>query len=212
MIAYKFLRAGRIGRFSGFRWPEPGVWVRAGGDCAPCQTGIHACRVEDLPWWLADELWEIELAQPTQVDEHKVLARAGRLLSPIDRWTPACAQRYAEACAWRARDHAVQALTQAGHTESAARLAAPTTLDEMRLEARELAGQVPDVRLNLLTARDGAVRALTGAAPTSAYIAAHAAMRLDGLAGYTAERQWQSRWLVNQLRLHPDSANPDAST
>jgi hypothetical protein len=82
----------------------------------------------------------------------------------------------------------------------------------MRLEARELAGQVPDVRLNLLTARDGAVRALTGAAPTSAYIAAHAAMRLDGPAGYTAERQWQSRWLVNQLRLHPDNPTPILST
>jgi hypothetical protein len=205
MIAYKFLRAGRLAPFSGFRWPEPGVWVRADGEGAPCRTGIHACRLQDLPWRLADELWEIELDEQLQVDEHKILAPAGRLLSPIERWTRACAEQYAEACAWRARDHAVRALTRAGHAESATRLAARTTLDEMRLEARELAEQVPDVRLNLLTARDGAVRALTGAAPTSAYIAAHAAMRLDGPAGYTAERQWQSHWLVNHLRLHPES-------
>jgi hypothetical protein len=50
-------------------------------------------------------------------------------------------------------------------------------------------------------AGDGAVRALTAAAPTSAYIAAHAAMRLDGPAGYLAEREWQSQWLAERLGL-----------
>ena len=51
---------------------------------------------------------------------------------------------------------------------------------------------------------DGAFRALTGAPPTSAYIAAHAAMRLDGAAGYAAERAWQSQWLVERLGLRTD--------
>jgi hypothetical protein len=211
VIAYKFLRAGRLGPFSGFRWPEPGVWVRADGEGAPCRTGIHACRLQDLPWWLADELWEIELDEQLQVDEHKILAPAGRLLSPIERWTRACAEQYAEACAWRARDHAVHALARAGHPQSASRLAACTMLDEMRSAARQLAEQVPDARIGLLMARDGAVRALTGAAPTSAYIAAQVAMRFDGPSGYSAERHWQSRWLVDQLRLHPDTPIPDLS-
>jgi hypothetical protein len=205
MIAYKFLRAGRIGPFSDFQWPEPGVWVRAKPDPVPCRTGIHACRVQDLPWWLADELWEVELADQLQVEEHKILAAAGRLRSPIKGWTPTCAQQYAEACAWRTRDHAVQALTRAGHEQPAARFAACTTLDGVRLGARELAEQSPNARISLLMARDGAVRALTGAAPTSAYIAAHAAMRLDGPAAYAAERAWQSRWLLDRLSLHADS-------
>src|SRR5437660_664030 len=60
MIAYKFLRAGRIGPFSRFAWPEPGVWVRASASDR-CRRGIHACRMRDLPWWLGQELWEIEL-------------------------------------------------------------------------------------------------------------------------------------------------------
>jgi hypothetical protein len=205
MIAYKFLRAGRIGPFSGFRWPEPGVWVRAGEDTAPCRRGIHACRAQDLPWWLADELWEVELADRLRIDEHKVLAPAGRLHSRIEGWTPDCANRYAEACAWRARDRAVQALTTARHEPLASRLGACTTLDEVRLEARQLAEQVLDARISLVMARDGAVRALTGAASTSAYIAAHAAMRLDGHPGYTAERRWQSRWLVDRLGLQTDT-------
>jgi hypothetical protein len=205
MIAYKFLRAGRIGPFSGFGWPDPGVWVRAGDDTASCRTGIHACRTQDLPWWLADELWEVELADEAQVDEHKLVAPAGRLRSLVEGWTPECAHRYAQACAWRARDRAVQALTTASHQRSASVLAACTTLDEVRLEAPQLAERALGARVSLVMARDGAVRALTGAAPTAAYIAAHAAMRLDGQPGYTAERRWQSEWLIDRLDLQTDA-------
>ena len=121
MIAYKFLRAGRIGPFSAFQWPEPDVWVRAAPDLAACRHGIHACRPSDLPWWLADELWEIELDGHVQVDEHKIIAPAGRLRSRIEAWTSDCAQEYADACAWRAQGRAVEALTHAGHRRAARR-------------------------------------------------------------------------------------------
>jgi hypothetical protein len=50
LIAYKFLRPERTGPFSGFCWPEPGVWVDAPPRLAPCRSGIHACRLQDLPW------------------------------------------------------------------------------------------------------------------------------------------------------------------
>jgi hypothetical protein len=83
-ISLQFLRAGRVGSFSEFRWPEAGVWVRVGDNIAACRTGIHACRTQDLPWWLADELWEIELEDEVQLEEHKVLARAGRLRTRIE--------------------------------------------------------------------------------------------------------------------------------
>lgn len=205
MIAYKFLRAGRIGRFSGFRWPEPGHWVRVPGNVEACRRGIHACRVPNLPWWLGEELWEIELDGDVRPDEHKVIASTGRLRSQIEAWTPASAIEYGEACAWRARDHAVQALQRAGHQEPAGRLAACETLEALRQLARELAKQLPENRIALTIARDGAFRALTGAAPTSAYIAAHAAKRLDGAAGYDAERAWQSRWLAERLGLREDT-------
>jgi hypothetical protein len=56
MIAYEFLRSGRIGPFSGFSWPEPGIWVKADTGAELCRAGIHACRALDLPWWLVDEL------------------------------------------------------------------------------------------------------------------------------------------------------------
>ena len=78
------------------------------------------------------------------------------------------------------------------------------TLDDALVAARQLADDIPETRISLTIAGDGAVRALTGAPPTSAYIAAHAAMRLDGPAGYAAERTWQSQWLVERLGLRAD--------
>jgi hypothetical protein len=211
MIAYKFLRAGRIGPFSAFQWPEPGVWVHAPRNLAACKRGIHACRPCDLPWWLADELWEIELDGHVEPDEHKIIATVGRLRTQIEAWTPACAQDYADACAWRARDRVVQALTRAGHRRAARRLAKCTTLDDVLDVPPRLAKRVPDSRISLTIASGGARRALTGAPPAAAYIAAHAAMRLDGPAGYAAERAWQSQWLVERLGL-PGSPGLGART
>ena len=204
MMAFKFLRSGRVGPFSRFQWPEPGVWVYASRDLLACRRGIHACRPIDLPWWLADELWEIELDGYGQPDEHKIIAPAGRLGAQLEGWTPACAQAYADACAWRARERAVQALTHAGYQHEAHQLATCPTLDDVLVATRKLADDIPETRISVTIAGDGAVRALTGAPPTAAYIAAHAAMRLDGAAGYAAERAWQSHWLAERLGLRVD--------
>jgi hypothetical protein len=201
MIAYKFLRHGRKGPFSEFAWPEPGVWVRAGATTDQCRRGIHACRTRDLPWWLADELWEIELEGEPRIDEHKVVAPAGALRSRIDGWTAVCAQEYGEACAWRARDGAIEALTRARYVDAVEQLTACATLEQVLVAARRLADELPDSRISLTITGDGAFRALTAAPATSAYIAAHAALRLDGPAAYAAEREWQARWLIERLRL-----------
>ena len=205
MIAYKFLRSGRTGTFSQFQWPEPGVWVQSSGDVAACRSGIHACRTTDLPWWLADELWEIELADVVRVDEHKVVAPAGRLVSRVERWTPQCGREYAEACALRARDRAVEALIRAGHSGAGRELAACRTLDGLLAASRKLAADIPDARISLTIAGDGAFQALSGAPSATAYIAAHAALRLHGPAAYSAERGWQSRWLCERLGLRADA-------
>ena len=205
MVAYKFLRSGRVGLFSRFRWPDIGIWVQADQNVKTCRSGIHACRAEDLPWWLADELWEIELRDPARIDGHKLVATAGRLRSRVEQWTPACTQEYAEVCAWRTRESAVRALRLTTHAQAADELARCETLDDLLVAARQLAEDLPDTRISLTIAGDGAVRAITGAAPTSAYIAAHAALRIDGPAGYAAERAWQSRWLVERLGLQPSA-------
>jgi hypothetical protein len=201
VIAYKFLQSGRVGPFSGFEWPEPGEWVRAARDPVVCRQGVHACRTSDLPWWLADELWEIELDGDVEAHDHKILAPAGRLRSRVDGWTPACAQDYADACAWRAHGRAIEALSRAGQASTVEELSRCVTLDDAEAMARRLAESIPAARISLTIAGDAVVRARQGAAPTSGYIAAHAALHLDQRAGYDAERAWQSRWLVDRLAL-----------
>lgn len=101
LIAYKFLAAGAVGPFSGFRW-RADEWVDAGGS-DPCRRGIHACRPRDLPIWLDDELWEIELQGEIEQRERKVVAPRGRLTKRIDAWTPALAHEFGRSCARRTR-------------------------------------------------------------------------------------------------------------
>ena len=101
MIAYKFLKAGAVGPFTGFRW-RPDVWVEA-EEAAPCRDGIHACRTRDLPLWLDSELWEIELDGTIVEAERKLVARRGRLTRRIEPWTPELATEFGRFCARRTR-------------------------------------------------------------------------------------------------------------
>jgi hypothetical protein len=104
MTAYKFLRAGSLGPFTGFAW-EPGRWVES-DDVSVCELGVHACRAEDLPFWVNDELWEIELGGDVVESGFKVVAPRGRLVRRVDAWTAAAAQALGDAAAGRARAHA----------------------------------------------------------------------------------------------------------
>ena len=101
MNAHKFLRAGSIAPFTGFRW-EPGRWVEAAG-VVPCEQGVHACRIDDLPFWTNDELWEVELAGDVVAIGRKLVAPRGRLVRRVEAWTVAAAQELGDACAARAR-------------------------------------------------------------------------------------------------------------
>ncbi|WP_165037019.1 hypothetical protein, partial [Candidatus Protofrankia californiensis] len=69
MSYYKFLRPSGTSPFTGYAWGAvAGTWVEADAT-VPCRAGIHACRVEDLPYWLAEKLWRIDLDDPLVVHE-----------------------------------------------------------------------------------------------------------------------------------------------
>jgi hypothetical protein len=131
---------------------------------------------------------------------HKVMAPRGRLLRRVDAWDPACAQRFADACAERARDHAATALDRTGASELAAHLRRPGTPRELR---EIVLGAAPpeEARVPVAMAGDAARRALGGAAVVAAYIAAHVAAKVDGPEAMDAERAWQSQWLRAALAL-----------
>jgi len=185
-VAFKFLRPGAIGPFSGFRWPQPeggeaGSWVEAAGAGGPCAGGVHACERRHLPLWIWEELWEVELDGPLEPGLAKLRARRGRLLHRIERWSPLTAKSFAGACAGRAAEHAAAARPD---------------------EARVAAGMAADgaTRANTAEASADAYVAAHGAA-VSAYIAAMTALRVAGREAFDAERAWQADWLTAELGI-----------
>ena len=101
MIAYKFLDEGGVSPFAGFRWPV-GEWVEAAG-AERCRLGIHACRRDDLPFWLGRELWEIELEDEVVAHRRKVVAQRGRLVRRVEAWNQALLEEFGRSVLGRTR-------------------------------------------------------------------------------------------------------------
>jgi hypothetical protein len=119
VIAYKFLRSDGASVFSGFAWPlpadGPGAWVEAPAD--PCRSGIHACRLGDLPYWAGRVLYEIELDGEILAQPDKLTATRGRLVRRIRGWDE---QRdaYTRMCADRAHELVAAAPPEFAHWDS----------------------------------------------------------------------------------------------
>ena len=97
VIAYAFTRRGAVSPFSGRHWPlpvrgQPGRWF----------ADPHACRVDELPIWIAPELWRIELEGVVGREHGRIFAARGRLLERIAAWDEAAAEAFATDCC----DHA----------------------------------------------------------------------------------------------------------
>ncbi len=116
MRAYKFLAPGAVGPFSGFAWPTgtPGPWVEAVPHT--CATGVHACAVEDLPHWIHQELWEVELEGAERAGR-KLVAPRGRLLRRIEAWNAGSADEFSASCASAATAMVGDSERAAGYAE-----------------------------------------------------------------------------------------------
>lgn len=213
MIAYKFLRDGQVGPFSGVRWPPAGEWLQAraaGPRALTCLDRVHACRIEDLPEWMDSELWRVELDGDVAVDCGKLVADRGRLVERVGAWDAELMAAFAEACALRARDAALTVLAPGSPAhaalaacESAAALAAACAALAQDLDAREerAAGYAGDAARHVLGALAEPATAPTHAA-VNGFIASHAAaFAEDDLGAVGRERAWQSDWLRLRLGL-----------
>jgi hypothetical protein len=181
VIAYKFLADTALSRFSETRWPlpggaQPGEWLRVSGPISPCLNGIHAMRAQHLPFWLDQQLWEIELDGALIEGESMLVAQRGRLLRRIEAW---------DASGWNA-------LCAFARERCAANVARVTEVAPNELE-----------RARFFVAEVDSFLAL-GAYPTAVYVAAvaaHVASALAPEAAYRAERAEQARFLIDYLRL-----------
>lgn len=212
--AYKFLHAGRVGPFSGFAWPEA-EWVDADGPPAPCRSGIHACRLEQLAYWLADELWRVELDGGLVETELQVIAARGRLVERVAAWDEAARRELAAECVRHAARYAAAELREQGlSVEADALLAADMAeIGALAEKAAEAAGEVVGAGDAVDLAgyvADAAAYAAAGHTAGTAFVAAHAAdvhspPGVDDPFG--AERESQSRWLARRLGLSELSAD-----
>ena len=97
---YKFLGRGRYGVLSGFRWPASG-WVDAGGPVVLGRRGVHACRLRDLPYWVGEELWIMELAGEVVEGPRLVAAGRGHLGSRVATWDGPALEDFTRTCGAR---------------------------------------------------------------------------------------------------------------
>jgi hypothetical protein len=178
--AYKFLTSDRRSPITGFHWPESG-WVEATGPLEACRNGIHACRIDDLPHWIGDDLWAVEVEGEVQAAPNGVLARRGRLVERVQQWADGAAREFADNCARRAQTLADETAT--GET---------ATVDERASDAA-------------VYAASGWVSA---SAYIAAVVAGQVGS--GGLEGplyeehFLAERARQAAWLQERLRLSQD--------
>ena len=111
MKAYKFLAADGAGVFTGFAWPlpngGPGEWVET--EVELCRSGVHACRLGDLSYWVAPTLYEIELGGGVAEAGMKIVAPRGRLVRRIDAWNEETREEYSQTCIARAAELAASA-------------------------------------------------------------------------------------------------------
>ena len=210
MRAYAFLDATATDYLSGVRWPVPddvgpGAWLEAGAG-----SPLRGYRAGQLLWWLDRHLWEVEFAGDVRETDRSVIGARGRLLAPVDGWTPEVALELIADCALRLRDRAVAALQADGRGNSAAVLAAADDLESIAEAAASAAsGKGGGPLLAAYTAdlvRFSSTPDPARGAAVAARIAAHA--HAGGDEGkqsyeeaYAEERARQGAWLRTRLRL-----------
>jgi hypothetical protein len=184
VIAYKFLKAGGVGLVSGFRWPLPrdgwpGDWVEAAAPVRECESGIHVCRAKDLPYWMHDELWAIEVDGPVVEAVDMVVAPRGRLLGMLEGWSAAGRTTFIQA-SW---DRATRRIR------------------EVPADRRRHAVAFMEHMEGYLARNWVQLGTLCSALAIASTEPPGADEKATAKAAYRRERAWQAEWMVGQLRL-----------
>jgi hypothetical protein len=216
--AHKFFRPGAVAPFSRVAWPRPragapGDWVEASAPLSLCRHGVHACRTRDLPFWIAEELWRVELDGDVLEGRDTVVASRGRLLERVEAWDAVRARAFAEDCASRARDEAVSELRVSALDGAADALARAEGLTELVAAGRAAWRAAEEAGADraravafaaMTTAEHAAAGPETPAYVSWAAFAGYGAAVAAGLRtprGESAERARQAAWLATELAL-----------
>lgn len=187
MRGYGFTGADGRGIYDGAVWPlpsgaGPGPWTAAPVP-SPLRGRVRAHRPEDLPYFLDDALWVVELDGDVRREERLLSGDRGRLVARVEAWDEECADEFARECE-------VRAIRQApGITSGGERDLMIGYLDDLH---RCVGSGLPP---------------MTAAGPAG-YIGARVAAIAAGPGRYSegaaAERAAQARWLAARLGLGDD--------
>ncbi len=186
VVAYKFLAGDRMSTFARVRWPEPGGgWMVASSDVGICRRAVHACRVQDLAYWLGETLWRVELAGQVAEGSSKIVAERGRLIEQVDGW-PRASQAFIRDCAARLRRLLKQAKEQKDDR----------AVSFIECYLSEIKGDNDPASVSYTTAHAAGLVGWT-------LDEGRAAKARSEHSPLDSERRRQSRWLADRLGLTP---------
>jgi hypothetical protein len=200
VIAWKFLAAGAVGPFTRFRWPV-GEWVEAVR--AEDGFGVHACRADDLAFWTAPELWQVELEGPVRVRRTQIEAPRGRLVARVAAWDAKLQAEHGLSCVFQARDVVAGALVELGCAVIAERFAGARTLEELVGATSAIEPPAGFAGEMFGYARDAAAAfsANHNAAEVSFMASVATAAARGTPAGFGEEKVRQSRWIAARVGI-----------
>jgi hypothetical protein len=204
----------------------PGEWMpEIEGELKPCRNGYHVVTLEQLPNWIGERIFEVEVGKEILPDDDKSVVRTCRLTRECTGWDERTARLFACDCA----EH-VLSLYEAKYPdddrprkaiEVARRYAEGTATREELAAARAAAWAAEGAAGAAAWAAEGAAReaaagavwdaawaawAAAGAAARDAAWAAReaaagAAARDAAEAAWAAEQQWQAARLGKILEV-----------
>lgn len=205
MFAYRFLAKGGLGAANQFVWPlpagsTPGSWVGPQADTTT--LGVYAQRLSDLPYWLHDELYRVELRGGIQTLSLGVLASEMRLVERVHGWNESLRRDFGETCIERLRQCAAITLDERGVPMIAPSLVACNLREFPQVLTANDRNQPTTVGSLLVQYLIDAVNVLNaGLTASVAHVARVAVSESPQLVAKHDEPLAQSQWLQDRLGL-----------
>jgi len=194
----------------------PGEWMPpVKGELVPCLNGYHVVSIEQLPMWLGERIFEVEVGDEIVHADDKSVVRTCRLTRECTGWNERTARLFACDCAERVlplyeayydddspRKAIEVARRYAEGTATREELAASRAAARYAAWAAEEAAAEAAARAAAWAAAEAAAWAASRAAARyAAWAAEEAAARAASRAARDAERNWQIERLGEILEL-----------
>ena len=200
-VLYKWLSGGQSCHGGSGQWRK-NRWRTAKGPLVPCENGLHLCREQDLLEWVTDELWLAEAdTDELLIEGGKVVVRRARVVEKL-AWNVTSARLFAADCA----EHMLPVFEAEfpGDKRPAEAIAAARAFarGQIGVVAAASAASAAWAAWAAGDASIGASVAAWAAGTASGAEAASATRIADAGAGaagaaWAAERQWQTRLLLD---------------